>query len=465
MAILNLRLSQSSPLTAAQLDQNFINLNNELANLVDLQDAADDAAESVAAAAASAAAALVSENNAATSETNAGVSETNAATSETNAATSETNAATSETNAGTSETNAGLAETAAEAAQTAAEAALDEFDDIYLGSKTSNPTLDNDGNALQDGALYFNTTSNKVLVYDLGTTSWIDLAVATSNDTRFTAPTASGFGQIPVQNDADDGWQHLAQGTSGQLLQSNGANALPSFVAAPSSNDPRIPSPAASKFGAFIVQSTDDANYELLSGQGTSGQILTSNGADALPSFQAAPTSGDPRVLIADSGDISSVATVDFDDVFTSTYDTYEIVIDHVVPVTDAVFFQMRFGTSGNTYDSGLADYQWSASRFGVGDSATVDSVIELQGDATGMGNDVGFGASGRFYVYSPTDATQTMFSGELQTITTSTAIGNVVIVGSRKASASKASVRFFMSSGNVSTGRIRIYGLTNGTV
>jgi hypothetical protein len=46
----------------------------------------------------------------------------------------------------------------------------DEFDDRYLGAKTSDPTLDNDGNALITGALYFNTVSDRTKVYD--GTSW-----------------------------------------------------------------------------------------------------------------------------------------------------------------------------------------------------------------------------------------------------------------------------------------------------
>ena len=54
----------------------------------------------------------------------------------------------------------------------AAQAALDEFTDLYLGAKASDPALDNDGNALQDGALYFDTTLNVMKVYDLGTTTW-----------------------------------------------------------------------------------------------------------------------------------------------------------------------------------------------------------------------------------------------------------------------------------------------------
>ena len=81
-----------------------------------------------------------------------------AATSATNAATSETNAATSETNAATSETNAGNS-------ATAAAASYDSFDDRYLGAKSAAPTVDNDGDALITGALYFNSTSNIMYVY------------------------------------------------------------------------------------------------------------------------------------------------------------------------------------------------------------------------------------------------------------------------------------------------------------
>ena len=58
------------------------------------------------------------------------------------------------------------AKTVAEAAKDAALAALDSFDDRYLGAKASDPTLDNDGNALVAGALYYNTTDDVMKVYE-----------------------------------------------------------------------------------------------------------------------------------------------------------------------------------------------------------------------------------------------------------------------------------------------------------
>ena len=75
--------------------------------------------------------------------------------------------------------------TAAENAKNAAEAALDTFDkDRFLGSKSSNPSVDNDGNALVDGALYFDTTNNVMKVYDIGNTQWKQLTPTTSQQTN-----------------------------------------------------------------------------------------------------------------------------------------------------------------------------------------------------------------------------------------------------------------------------------------
>jgi len=53
---------------------------------------------------------------------------------------------------------------------------LDSFDDRYLGPKSSAPTLDNDGNALVVGALYFDTTSGKMRVYTVS--GWVDASSA-----------------------------------------------------------------------------------------------------------------------------------------------------------------------------------------------------------------------------------------------------------------------------------------------
>ena len=79
-------------------------------------------------------------------------SATSAAASAAAAAISETNAASSASSALTSANNAA--------------ASFDSFDDRYLGAKASPPTVDNDGNALLVGALYWGTSANQLYVWD-----------------------------------------------------------------------------------------------------------------------------------------------------------------------------------------------------------------------------------------------------------------------------------------------------------
>ena len=56
--------------------------------------------------------------------------------------------------------------TAAAASAAAAAATYDSFDDRYLGAKSTPPTLDNDGAALIEGALYWNSVSNAMFAWD-----------------------------------------------------------------------------------------------------------------------------------------------------------------------------------------------------------------------------------------------------------------------------------------------------------
>jgi hypothetical protein len=147
-----------------------------------------NAAASETAAAASETAAAASESAAATSETNAANSASSASTSASNASTSETNAASSATAAAGSATAAAGSATAAAGSATAAAASFDQFDDIYLGAKATAPTVNNDGDPLQAGALYFNTVSNTMFVYS--GSSWVAAGSAvngTSSRQTYTA--------------------------------------------------------------------------------------------------------------------------------------------------------------------------------------------------------------------------------------------------------------------------------------
>ena len=81
-------------------------------------------------------------------------------------------------------TNADVVLTAADVISSAASAAAaaasaDAFDDTYLGAKSSDPAVDNDGDALTAGDLYFNSNTNVLRVYN--GSAWQDAAVDTTS--------------------------------------------------------------------------------------------------------------------------------------------------------------------------------------------------------------------------------------------------------------------------------------------
>ena len=91
-------------------------------------------------------------------------------------------AATSAAAANTSAGNAATSATSSANSATSAAASFDSFDDRYLGAKASDPSTDNDGNALVVGAMYFNATSNNMKVWS--GSAWLIMSPTASQQTN-----------------------------------------------------------------------------------------------------------------------------------------------------------------------------------------------------------------------------------------------------------------------------------------
>jgi len=127
-------------------------------------------------------------SSATTATTQAGYASSNAATATTQAGYATSNATAAlgyssnssnfSNNASNFANTASNAANAANAARDAALTAADNFDDVYLGAKSSAPTLDNDGDPLTAGDLYFNTVSSTLQVYS--GSAWQAAAVSTA---------------------------------------------------------------------------------------------------------------------------------------------------------------------------------------------------------------------------------------------------------------------------------------------
>ena len=131
---------------------------------------------------------LVDAASATTSASAAATSATAAATSATASATSATASANSATAAASSASTASTKASEASTSATAAAASYDSFDDRYLGAKSSAPSTDNDGNALIDGALYWNSTSDQMFAWD--GSAWVAIKPTSTEQTNINAVAA-----------------------------------------------------------------------------------------------------------------------------------------------------------------------------------------------------------------------------------------------------------------------------------
>ncbi len=181
------------------------------------------AATSAASASTSASSALTSANSAAADATTAANSvaaiaayATTASNSASAAATSATSAATSASSAATSATAAATSAASAATSASSAATTYDEFDDRYLGAKSTPPTLDNDGNALLTGALYWNTVDNAMYVWS--GSAWGGIS-STASLFRYRYTLAGGETSV---SGADDNGNTLSYLTGKEQVYLNG---------------------------------------------------------------------------------------------------------------------------------------------------------------------------------------------------------------------------------------------------
>lgn len=192
---------------------------------------------------------------------------------------------------------------------------------------------------------------------------------------------------------------------------------------------------------------------------GTAGNVLTSNGASALPSYQA-PAGGTSGLTWLGSVTASASSTVAFANLLTSTYDNYLVVFENYVPSTTAGL-EMQIGTGATpTYQatsySGRAITTSTSAGPTAGTAATtyldMSGGAQIASTATGGGylNVMNANSTNQQALFSMMN-----FTGTAQRWTSqSYSVWNGGIV--------LTSMQFLQSTGTLTTGTFKLYGYTN---
>lgn len=184
---------------------------------------------------------------------------------------------------------------------------------------------------------------------------------------------------------------------------------------------------------------------------GTTGNVLTSDGANWTSS---APAGGGAWEYIS-SVTANNSATVEFTSNIDSTYDVYAISIINYLPVTNDTLLRIEVfdGGTWNTVSISLTSFFTNQIAGSLSNALASD-----MGNVEGTDN-----FCGTLYLFSPADtARYTVIGGNGAGRNQGDLNRSYVWGGTRQSTNAVTGIRFFSSSGNISKGTFRLYGLKN---
>jgi hypothetical protein len=192
----------------------------------------------------------------------------------------------------------------------------------------------------------------------------------------------------------------------------------------------------------------------------TSGNVLTSNGSTWT---SAAGASG--GLVFLQGVTASNDATVNITTGMDSTYETYLLLLNNVIPATDGTQLFLRTSSDGgSSFDSSAGNYRWAQYREGDGGSSSSrsasDTEIELTDSSQPPGSAAGESTSGTIYIYHPSNTAQTCIGYDMSYMASSGSIIRTGGAGLRTSAADVDAVQLLFASGNVESGEINLYGI-----
>ena len=268
--------------------------------------------------------------------------------------------------------------------------------------------------------------------------------------------TADASGQLELQA---NGSTKLTVTSSGVSITGGIASPLAVTGNSTAGAEIRLPEDTDNGSNYVALKAADNiasnVTFTLPSADGTSGQVIQTNGSGTL-SF-ATPAGGSWTYLSTVTA--SNSATVDVETTIDSTYDTYAFVVSGFVPENNAVSLRTRFKISGSYADANYKSLVQAANNSGWSGSAgtgAIETIYEVQ---------TAGGASCSLVAYLSLPASTSLVKGFYGTgvsYATGSTININIFSGLNTSTSAVTGVRFYFSGGNIVSGSVRLYGIKN---
>jgi hypothetical protein len=190
----------------------------------------------------------------------------------------------------------------------------------------------------------------------------------------------------------------------------------------------------------------------------------TASSSTFLRGDNAWAAAGGGAMTLLDTVDTSTTANWTYTGLST-TYDTYMIALNGLVPASDGVDAQFRFGDASGI-DSGSTEYSYIDQEFndtstGHQNTGVNSSTSRIALSTAGVGSGTGEGLSGIFWLHVPVDSSMTkMLSGQYNFVYTNGQHRCGILFGRRVHPITMTQVQFSFGTGNIATGRCSIWGI-----
>ena len=245
----------------------------------------------------------------------------------------------------------------------------------------------------------------------------------------------------------------LKGGTTGQVL-SKATNTDMDFTWVAQDDSNAIQNAIVDAKGDLISATAADTPARLA--VGTNGYVLTADSAEATGLKWAAPASGSGLTLIAAPTSFSAVTSQSLNNVFTSTYLNYKVLIT-LTGTSASSGISLRFRASGS--DDTTSNYNGALVRYRSGSASITDYSQFVNATSVTIGES-GFTASPNsafieFTCNSPQASQNTYLNGQASNMD-----DGFVNFAMHKTTTSFDGFTLICSGGNNMTGNIAVYGL-----